>query len=73
MRKAALLWTGDPQYEEHLTNLCLSWDNPLLQVVDRAILNREKLKYNQGDDTSLFSPTLENAMYEGIVPSMSRC
>jgi hypothetical protein len=57
-----LKWPGDPLYEEHLTNLFFAWHNPFLKEVDRKVYQREKEVYYSGKETSLFSPTLENAM-----------
>ncbi|EXJ72880.1 uncharacterized protein A1O5_04028 [Cladophialophora psammophila CBS 110553] len=61
--KAGLDWPGNPEYEELLTNLFFAWHNPLMNVVDLEAYLLAKRLYALGQDTPLYSPCLENAIY----------
>lgn len=60
--QAGLQWEGDSAYEDHLINLFFSWHNALMYVLDKDIFFNERRKFQQGQTTDLYSPSLENAV-----------
>lgn len=61
---ASLHWIPDYDYEQHLTNLYFSWHAPIFNAIEKDIYEQEREAYKSGHDSSLFSPALENAMYD---------
>ncbi|KAK5000697.1 hypothetical protein LTR66_000488 [Elasticomyces elasticus] len=60
--RAGLQWTPDVDYESHLTRLYFAWHNPWVNEVDQQIYHREKLVYDSGRDTPLYTPALSSAI-----------
>ena len=60
--QAGLRWQGDPAYEEHLINLFFCWHNALMYVLDKDIFLNERQRFQDGQRTNLYSPSLENAV-----------
>ncbi|KAK5000898.1 hypothetical protein LTR66_000315 [Elasticomyces elasticus] len=59
---AGLQWTPDADYESHLTRLLIAWHNPWVNEVDQQIYHREKIVYDSGRDTPLYTPALSSAI-----------
>lgn len=55
-------FSRNQKYRDHLTELFFSWENPLLNAVDRTIYWSERSRYRLGEDVLFYSPTLETAM-----------
>ncbi|KAH0842684.1 hypothetical protein AYO21_08972 [Fonsecaea monophora] len=57
-----LAWPGDVRYESYLLEQFFRYHNPYFQEVDKGTFFMEKAKYDQGQRSHLYSPTLYNAM-----------
>ncbi|EXJ83039.1 hypothetical protein A1O3_06856 [Capronia epimyces CBS 606.96] len=62
LSRAGLQWTVDVDYERYLTRLFFLWQNPSNNEVTEKVYLSEKESYDSGDDTWLYSPTLQNAI-----------
>lgn len=58
-----LHWARDAEFEAYLTAQFFLWENPFLAILSEPIYFREKARFENGDDSNLYSPILENAVY----------
>ncbi len=60
--KAGLGNYVDPQLEDHLVKLYLTWEDPAIHVVTEEVYFRERAKCKVGSSSPFYSETLNNAM-----------
>lgn len=62
IKSAGLQWDGDPAYEAHLWEWYLTWLNPLTNLVERNLFDKDKENFLSLQESDFYSPALENAM-----------
>ncbi|KAI1622637.1 hypothetical protein EDD37DRAFT_611051 [Exophiala viscosa] len=62
LRQTGYDWEPDPVLENHLLNLYFAWHHPIMQEMERDLFFREREAFMNDQETSFYSPALENAM-----------